>query len=536
MSAIGDYVHLTWKGYEEGTNKIGVQKALSVLPQKHEDIKKRYNQLGKKQTRIDLQKKFNTMMSWLSGESKDAEKIKQMREIYDDITKQDLFKGIEFTREYGLQGKHGISLNEQVSQDLIDLQVRLKELQKNIKKMKKDSLDINKIISEALKIKKNLRKYINNHKDILDLVKDRESYQRVLATTDNFLKTIEKGELTINKNRLDFGQTYMYKGAKSYQYLADIETDKINTDHQNLLSGMMDVINSLLYKDWRQKAGFFAEYLFQQGLTIGLEAGTALAKTVTLPDAKERTLKGDQIYGLSSIKTKSYKDSDEDGNRILNSISSVKADLEVILPDSDDVANISLKNTSSFAGDFGWISIVSGIPLLSLLQDENEGNFVNHYLNLVISHEEDKEGEKGYRDKYKNTIQEAHNVMMLMLALKGLTGSRIAITKDNYMPEVGYFVTIDNVKNKVYVFSMADILRVIDNTLFATNSASNVLSGYSRDWFFDKDINVRTEDKSEINQRLLQIVQRAYDIKVHMKISTSILRKAAQSNNYGIFN
>ena len=136
------------------------------------------------------------------------------------------------------------------------------------------------------------------------------------------------------------------------------------------------------------------------------------------------------------------------------SISQGKVDVELTW--NNKIAKISAKNVN-LGNPYAQIHILSGSSLMFLIQDMDH-DYVNHFLNLQVEHsvlkskdEYQKVSKNYFGDKRKLIMQE----MKLYLFYKALTG-------DNYKRKAAdLFVINDNSKGEVYVYSIEDIINKI---------------------------------------------------------------------------
>ena len=106
------------------------------------------------------------------------------------------------------------------------------------------------------------------------------------------------------------------------------------------------------------------------------------------------------------------------------------------------------------------VHILSGSSLLYLLQDEN-GDFVNHYFNIIATHEDHK--------NINADIEGAHEAMRYTLLFKALTGQTFGRTGATL------FLVNDNTKNGgVHIFDIKGLInKASDNLEAFTNITAN---------------------------------------------------------------
>lgn len=140
------------------------------------------------------------------------------------------------------------------------------------------------------------------------------------------------------------------------------------------------------------------------------------------------------------------------------SVSQGKVDVELAW--NNKIAKISAKNVN-LGNPYAQIHILSGSSLMFLIQDMDH-DYVNHFLNLQVEHSV-LNSKGGYKKVPKNYFGENRKLIMqemkIYLFYKALSG-------DNYKRKaVDLFVINDNSKGEVRVYSIEDIVnKVIYNS------------------------------------------------------------------------
>ena len=171
--------------------------------------------------------------------------------------------------------------------------------------------------------------------------------------------------------------------------------------------------------------------------------------------------------------------------------------------------NISAKNINLSKPSF--ISLQKQSSLLYLLQDENS-NFVNHYLNLFSRHS----GKE--RLIYANQKNEYFNLLKLTLAYKGLTGESFGRGKN----KVNVFVINmrkGTGKSKVKVISISDILKAFEQN-DSRNLGLTVEAGNIKNLYKNKFVPKVPSGIARINNVLAEMHKR----KVSISFNSSLLQ------------
>lgn len=403
MSAIGDYIHLTGKGYlEHGTTRNGSFNAWKsqkgIIAAKAKANKSSLTP----DERFDLEQTISAMMNVSPGSTKIANAQYGVETILNQ-------KFGESTRRInwntgGMEwddGEKGRVLGKIHRQRNAEGQLEL-DLQKTKDKAEK----LWNIMSTSLS---------KTPLDAKKLDKDKKALQECLQQIQRKIKA----------NTTNRGWTWKKAEMTDYQ--------------------LMQKINELI-----EEYAAYPAMNAQQGLAF--EAMIAMAPYVAQDMAYEEAAK--QISGAIHEKvqfdTKKFASfvQAEIGDNVFMSTSgsSASGKVDVQLHWNNKLAKISAKNVNLSSGH-AWVHIVSGSSLLYLLQDVN-ANFVNHFLNLVAEHS-DRAGLTGMR----NTILEE---VKLILFYKALTGSNYGrSTADT-------FVINDNSRpGGVRVYCMNDIVQSV---------------------------------------------------------------------------
>lgn len=124
---------------------------------------------------------------------------------------------------------------------------------------------------------------------------------------------------------------------------------------------------------------------------------------------------------------------------------------------------ISAKNVNLFSGYD--VHLVEATPLLTLIQNENV-NFVNHYLNVIAEHSGDSEKDD------LSQIKSAHETMKVLLLYKALSGDVLGRDAANV------FVYNNNKTGQVKVVDISEMVKgaIKDTNNFSVTSGGNDLS------------------------------------------------------------
>lgn len=187
-------------------------------------------------------------------------------------------------------------------------------------------------------------------------------------------------------------------------------------------------------------------------------------------DGNNNFIKGFDKYlsDMGSFISKNYKENDF---QITKKVVKDKVDVSITQNENGEEAirNFSVKNYNPES--IYDIHLVSSTPLLYLLQNENENNFVNHYLNIVLPHyhKNDKRSPVDETPTVRNTYDlydTAINIVKQMVLVKALTGIG-TLNEEGSRPVADYFLVNDNSTGKVHIYAVDELIAdAIEHQLF----------------------------------------------------------------------
>lgn len=464
MSAIGDYIHLhAWNYMDYGINKIHEKPSangVAALKTEKQLIRSKVAKLESVKNTTALERELNQLIDFLGNGQNDntnevsTEAAKVMEQIISSSWKENVvnrkinLKTMNVTSssrgrigKIGSRGhyaKNGRNYENILKNRILELNKILTELQD---KTKSSNIDINS--SELNQHIKQVRQYIE------------DSFKLV----DQYL------------------QETNLKGGK---YRAAGERDMI----KNL--NMMIKTYAPFLDDARQKGILFENVLalipikIQEIAVDGID--TAIRESVGKNSVGGNLRKvsynpGAFIKGMTSKGNVGYEDIQE-YNTMIERISESQQKIDVSFEYKGQLFNVSAKN---IALGKNWsqlskpITISNGNPLLDLLQDE-DSDFVNHYLNVFAEHK----GEGGYESHLGFLRNEYLDVIKMIIIYKGLTGDGYNRSDDianvfivNNNQDSKNHVRVINIKALVY-----KILRSSSNLMQVQWGGNVITSGH----------------------------------------------------------
>lgn len=559
-SAIGNYIHLSWAGYlglAGNKHNTTLKKEAMVAAQMQE---KRNKQLAESAATIerkqaeDMEIKINNFLSLVrnNGITKDHEdKFKEIEQnITSNLDKQ-LAKTLDFERgklDVSNNGKNAVvhsgTIGQKIKYFLGD------EDKKYFRVINKAGVTQNKFgkmiddIEKTVKMmggKNGLNQNISSYYDeIMTELKD------ISNEADHLINN-----LNANVNN-SFSGTIEKKKAEIRIELEGLKNKKM-ANGRSILENLNDLLNEISVVSTAYYAGAYAESFLQaflEGSFSAVEDG-AIAGILNISNVSNTatdveknvykysnfgmnekggintngdTWKPGDLFGeitkrmAKNNKGKYHKSFSNESYMEIASVQQ-KADITITLPEDKQVGlsvknyylgeNISSKN----------IALVSGSPFLYLMQNEN-GAFVNHFLNLNIQHPVNPEDKNVTNTNFTLQLQNIYNkIINLTLAIKGLTGSGLLKVENNKITsknQAGVMVLNNGSTGKVYVRRTIDIIDKltknpswikVDNIPDAYNG--NPLNGY-----------VKT-DFNYPNQRILDILAQMHQRKISVHINSN---------------
>ena len=421
MSALGEYIHYTAKGYQnEGITRDG---EFTSWVSQRAAIKNRAA-AHKSSLTIEEIKELESVIGGLKDMNLESSMIAKGRYGVEDILNRSFNESTRNIRWDAL----GMEWEENEKENILG------KIHRHYNEQKVLELDYQKAYDKASKLYQ-----------IMFQKRFDGSYPKGQVTNDckELIKIIRALKLKIDKNLEKRG--FNYSDNKISQ----------KTDYQ-----LVRDINKMI-----EQYAAYPALNAQQGLAF--EAAIAMAPYVAQGMAYEEAAK--QIVGDKkefvkinsnrfSQSIKSYLSPD-----VFCETNASQGKVDVELKWHSKTAKISAKNVN--LSNNRWVHIVSGSSLLFLLQDINI-NFVNHFLNLIVEHD-DAEKDKGLGSFIENKKELIMQEVILILFYKALTG-------DNYGRSSANIFAINDNSNKygVRVFNMDNIIQKVVNNKGMTSLIS----------------------------------------------------------------
>ena len=491
MSAIGDYIHLTKKGYlNYGTQRAdGKPKNLDIVQiysiQKSNILSQAYNKVSNQRMNENEMRELEQGLKFLlnPGSSPSAVQQKKSNEIWNELITQ-------------LDKEFHTNVSERVQRSTAN--VTSQNNFSNINKIKPTGDSIN--LSTIMKRIAQMQAQINDIKNI----KTKNSLSQKINNIINQLSEITN--ITIEELKstgYDFQIDKLLPGYKKSIRL-DMESSAAIIDEINKIIAVSRGASSL------QKGTLFEYGIAMAPALVGKMSYTSVEdciKNMVVGTSGKSNVKIDTSKFVLDTK---YFDEILGSHYVNNSgslyvsthASQDKVDVNMtwnnkIIPVS--AKNINLQNNMN-------ISLVTGASLLALIQNYDV-DFINHYLNAVSEHSD---------GNLSNTvIHQAHSAMKASLLLSAFGGYKSGSQKADI-----FIVNDNSSKGNIKVYSIGElIIKIIKNIEAYTNIT------YNEDKAFSGVILANKYSESGYETRLMNILKQIHSMKIHVAITPSVLTK-----------
>ena len=490
MSAIGDYVHLTYEGYVErrGEDREPFFKycgSALAIREKHFNqwIDKQFSPI-KKELEQELQKNLSLLKSFkdnkgnISMVEEDEIAMALIEDLWNELeikyltvdkiaaTSSGLIDSASFFSGTNV-GKNGANtFRQQMTVGNINTQIQnllnntLDTINKEVFSiLSKDDLEIKKINDAVLKTRNKLNSFILNLSQKMKVI-DTSSQKN----TFNILQKIFK----------------------------DLQEELEKNEELNTSINLMNKLNKLAYGLTRgitenQFKGDMAEALI--AITARRMSGIALKesnKTISsaMVSGQERSSRGidtnNFIPGLDWEKIADKESFKRPFGEFIVSADAVqdKVDIKIEL-EGGEHTYISAKNYSAKSLKDGVTN--KSASFLSLIQNENGNNLINHYLNLNAVN--------GGRATLKRNADAYNNFIRKITIAKLITGySTIVGLNSQTMSVANVFAVFDSTNYTVNLYDMKDVL----NGIFSGNRYQSM---YIPQYFFGDNVSAPTPQR-----------------------------------------
>ena len=521
MSAIGDYIHRSLKGYmaEEGDRPPYFNTATEAYKKKKAEIKRQI-EMEKVDKELEKQaKKLEDMLnSFLHQNSSSDAALKseyeqQLQEFNDTVL---MTEYPQYVAKYFLQVESKSINNKRLTTKIGEINMDTNKPGIEIDRISKKLELINRNITEATKkgrIGKNsieeLEKQYNDLQTMFNNIKTKLREDNPDIKSFNKKGNIEFfTQLNLLINKVEFSNELNYARGRVLELFVPFIVNHIN----------QTVENKIAFTFSKQQGGKSSKSL--PGLSqANFAQNVDLTQVIDMKAGK--IIEDKNAKFIASIKIPT-----ED-----------KVDFYLAVNGKD--IGFSAKNYAVSSPDFSGISLVKGQSLLTLLQNENDENFVNHYLTLIQPL--DTKGVKNGRQRIKTRQSQYNKLVYQLLLLKALTGYNVL----KYNEDKNSLITTDAAQfliindsaagknNNIKVLSTKRLMNKILKTFKSIDTASPVSlsvgskTGYDYNSFanFTLQSNPYDINGQSVEERITDILIKAHAQKIHMSLKANFVKE-----------
>ena len=505
MSAIGDYIHRSLKGYTgENTKPPYLYQAQSAYKLK--------------QDRIQIQIENMKINAELENAAKELEKIlndflsqKILKDEYNNWLEE--FNDDFFTTEFPQYITEQFLKVASRSINGHQASTKIGEINMNTK----STSILTKSISNKLDlIKRNIdlatKKGRIGKNDVTELSKEYNDLKKMFDQISENVKSLNKNnnanfftQLNTLINKVEFSNEFAYARGQALESFVPFIVNHINNTVLNKIA--FTTSKKLGGKDSKSLPGVATEN-FAEGINL---------VDIMSEQGQRKVTKYPNFVSSIQIPTEDK--------------------IDFYLTFKGDNTGFSAKNYAVSGKNFRGITLVKGQSLLTLLQNENEENFINHYLTLIQPLDTSNASDElntnidTWRSNYNQLVYQ----LLLIKALTGYNVLKYDINKssDNiFTTDAAQFLIINdsaanNYKgNNIKVISMQTLINKILNNL---NSVSlSMGSGKSYDQFSFANFTLQPkpyqQDQQTAEQRITDILMKVHAQKVHMTLKADFVK------------
>lgn len=497
MGAIGDYIHRSLQGYRSGDESPHLSEATKAYAAKKSQIQQ---QIISSEEDLDLDKTANnleTILNKFLTQDKGSPNYERLLEEFNNEVFIKEFPQYITDQFLKISNRSGMKIQEMTTKGKISLETvekKLNQINNIITAIKKGKVDIQ--TAEKLETVYNTLKdiYINMKGDIKGRISAKSN--------ENFFT-----ELNTLINELQFSNELMYAKGKALELFVPFIVDYINKKTTEKIK--FTISQKQGGKDSKSLPGIaISNFTQDKGIDLAKIMGTT----------KEKISKYSDFIPSIQIPT-------ED-----------KIDFYLAIDGSD--IGFTAKNYAVSSEGFKGITLVKKQSLLTLLQNENEANFVNHYFTLIQPL--DCEGEKGTH--WIKAYQHQYNYLVYKLILvKALTGYNVLkyneSNTDNkiFTTDAAQFLIINDsaasnyTKNNIKIISTKALINKILKTSNSTSLSMGSKLSYDYNSFANFTLQQQPYKKEAFNtpqERITDILMKVHAQKIHMSLKPDFVRQS----------
>ena len=509
MGAIGDYIHRSLKGYRSGDESPHLSEATKVYAAKKNQIQQQIILSEEDSNLQDAANNLETILNNFLTQGKGNPNYERLLKEFNNEVFIKEFPQYITDQFLKIRNRSGMKIREMPAKDKIsleDVRKKLNQIDNIITAIKKGKVDIQ--TAEKLETVYNTLKdtYIN-------MKGNTDTKGRIsVESNENFFT-----ELNTLINELQFSNELMYAKGKALELFVPFIVDYINKKTTEKIQ--FTISQKQGGKDSKSLPGI-AISNFAQDKGIDL--------TKVMETTKEKISKYSDFIPSIQIPT-------ED-----------KIDFYLAINGSD--IGFTAKNYAVSSEGFKGITLVKKQSLLTLLQNENEANFVNHYFTLIqpldCGEEKSAQRIKVYQHQYNYLVYK-------LLLVKALTGYNVLkyneSNTDNkiFTTDAAQFLIINDsavsnyTKNNIKIISTKALINKILKTPNSTSLSMGSKLSYDYNSFANFTLQQQPYKKDKFStsqERITDILMKVHAQKIHMSLKPDFVRQSIFGYNTTVSN
>lgn len=497
MSAIGNYIHRSLKGYRKGDESPHLSEATKAYAAKKSQIQQQIISSEEDSNLDKAAKDLETILNNFLTQDKGTPNYERLLEKFNNEVFIKEFPQYITNQFLKISNRSGMKIQEMPTKGKISLETvekKLNQINNIITAIKKGKVDIQ--TAEKLETVYNTLKdtYINMKGDTKGRIN--------AGSNENFFT-----ELNTLINELQFSNELMYAKGKALELFVPFIVDYINKKTTEKIK--FTISQKQGGKDSKSLPGIaISNFAQDKGIDLAKVMGTT----------KEKISKYSNFIPSIQIPT-------ED-----------KIDFYLAIDGSD--IGFTAKNYAVSGERFKGITLVKKQSLLTLLQNENEANFVNHYFTLIQPL--DCEGEKS-ADRIKVYQRQYNYLVYKLLLVKALTGYNVLKynegNTDNkiFTTDAAQFLIINDsaasnyTKNNIKIISTKALINKILKTPNSTSLSMGSKLSYDYNSFANFTLQQQPYKKEDFNtpqERITDILMKVHAQKIHMSLKPDFIRQS----------
>lgn len=514
MSAIGEYIHYYKRNYfsygtkrTEGSRTFGAVDFGKVITDKRRSMKESFQVAYKDKFKEEYQSTLNYLYgsSVLQGEQLAENTEKELKEEFQKILQEKFPDIIIDYSTFSVVSKDIESFGGLKKFNLKDSQLSFGSIERKIQQLKnifqQENLKNRYSEQELIKKQQLLSKVVAMEKSLYEQAKLKNSWNKMYVRLGNVSKSKGFG---INLNKAN---------KKQQTFIQDLNQliDFVNGVKKSNINGMLGELSAAV-------AGAKMTGVAVSNLRNYLTE--AIVGNQTSYSQYVKVNFSDEFVDMEKLATRGWSYNTKDGNVTVSKPTQDKVDIKITTPEG--IKTLSVKNYNLRRGN-AQISLVTGMSLLSIIQNENQEDFINHYFNITSS----RQGDKNLY--YVATARtQMHQLMRDIILVNALTGLNISKTmkggqqakKEQTVAD--YFVINDNSQpGKFKIYSMSELLDFSSFSQMGGLSKFVTVRGYDDPEWTNEGDNARS--------RISNLIMQTHRMKLHAFASSKFFYQ--QNNN-----